>query len=185
MTVRAKILLQQVWQTKLTWDEPLPKEITDTWLTILPDLMKLSQFTVPRTYFSTSDTSTFHLYAFADASTKAYGAVVYIRRNQETSLVMSKSRVAPIKTITLPKLELMAAVMATRVVQFVVSSLHFQSNDQSNHIHLWTDSQIALHWIYKQHNPKPFISHRVAEIVRAFQPNHGHMYHLVIILLIC
>ncbi|XP_065889733.1 uncharacterized protein [Dysidea avara] len=171
VTVRAKILLQQVWQTKLTWDEPLPKEITDTWLTILPDLMKLSQFTVPRTYFSTSDTSTFHLYAFADASTKAYGAVVYICRNQETSLVMSKSRVAPIKTITLPKLELMAAVMATRLVQFVVSSLHFQSNDQSNHIHLWTDSQIALHWIYKQHNPKPFISHRVAEIVRALPAN--------------
>ena len=133
--------------------------------------MKLSQFTVPRTYFSTSDTSTFHLYAFADASTKAYGAVVYICRNQETSLVMSKSRVAPIKTITLPKLELMAAVMATRLVQFVVSSLHFQSNDQSNHTHLWTDSQIALHWIYKQHNPKPFISRRVAEIVRAFPAN--------------
>ena len=56
VTVRAKILLQQVWRTKLTWDEPLPKEITDTWLTILPDLMKMSQFTVPRTYFSTSDT---------------------------------------------------------------------------------------------------------------------------------
>ena len=88
VTVRAKILLQQVWQTKLTWDEPLPKEIT---VTILPDMMKLSQFTVPRTYFSISDTSTFHLYAFADASTKAYGAVVYICRNQKTSLVMSKS----------------------------------------------------------------------------------------------
>ena len=61
--------------------------------------------------------------------------------------------------------------MATRLVQFVVSSLHFQSNDQSNRIHLWTDSQIALHWIYKQHNPKPFISHHVAEIIRAFPAN--------------
>ena len=133
--------------------------------------MKLPQFIVPRKYFSTSDTSAFHLYAFADASTKAYGAVVYICQNQETSLVMSESRVAPIKTITLPKLELMAAVMATRLTQFVASSLHFQLNDQSNCIHLWTDSQIALHWIYKQHNSKPFVSHRVAEIVRAFPAN--------------
>ena len=51
--------------------------------------------------------------AFLDASTKAYGAVVHIYQDQETSLVMFISRVAPIKTINLPKLEIMAAVMAT------------------------------------------------------------------------
>jgi len=67
--------------------------------------MKLSLFTVPRAYFSPADMSTYQLYAFADASTKAYGAVIYICRNQETSLVMSKNCVAPIKAITLPKIE--------------------------------------------------------------------------------
>ena len=116
-------------------------------------------------------TSTCHLYAFSDASTKAYGAVVYIYQNQETSLVMSKSRVAPIKTITLPKLELMAAVMATRLVQFVRSSIHLQTDDPSTHIHMWTDSQIVLHWIYKPHLSNPFISHHVAEIVGASPGN--------------
>ena len=90
VTVRTKILLQEIWQTKLTWDEPLPTALADTWLTILPDLMKLSQLTIPRTYFRSSDTSTFHLYAFADASTKAYGAVVYICQNNEISLVRAK-----------------------------------------------------------------------------------------------
>ena len=168
MTARAKILLQQIWQTKLTWDEPLPKEITDAWLTILPDLIKLPQFTIPRSYLSTPVTPTCHLYGFSDASTKAYGAVVYICQNQETSLVMSKSCVAPIKTVTLPKLELMAAVMATRLVQFVRSSLHLQTDD---HIHMWTDSQIVLHWICRPHNSNPFVSHRVAEIVEAFPAN--------------
>jgi len=84
---------------------------------------------------------------------------------------MSKSRVAPVKTITLPKLELMTAVMATTLTQFIVSSLQLQSNDQPNYIHLWTDSQIALYWIYKQQSSKPFISHSVAEIVRAFPAN--------------
>ena len=168
VTVRAKILLQQIWQTKLTWDEPLPKEITDAWLTILPDLIKLPQFTIPRSYLTTPVTPTCHLYGFSDASTKAYGAVVYICQNQETSLVMSKSRVAPIKTVTLPKLELMAAVMATRLVQFVKSSLHLQTDD---HIHMWTDSQIVLHWIHRPNNSNPFVSHRVAEIVEAFPAN--------------
>jgi len=78
VTIRAKILLQEIWQTKLIWDEPLPKEITDSWLTILSDLMKLPQFTIPRAYLSMPVTSTCHLYAFSDASTKAYGVVVYI-----------------------------------------------------------------------------------------------------------
>ena len=115
--------------------------------------------------------SSYHLHAFSDASTKAYGAVVYICQDQETSLVMFKSRVAPITKITLPKLELMAAVMATRLVKFVRSSLHLQTDDPSSHIHMWTDSQIVLHWIYKSHNSNPFISHRVAEIAGAFSAN--------------
>ena len=172
VSVRAKILLQEIWQTKFTWDEPLSKEITDNWLSILPDLMKLSQFTIPRAYLSSPVTSACHLYAFSDASKKAYGAVVYVCQNQEVSLVMSKCRVAPIKTVTLPRLELMAAVVATRLVQFVKSAIHLQPNDSSSSIHMWTDSQIVLHWIYKSYNQsKPFISHRVSEIVRAFPAN--------------
>lgn len=71
-------------------------------------------------------TSTCHLYPFLDASNKAYGAVVYIYQDQETSLVMSKSRVAPIKTIDLPKLEIIAAVMAqtSKICQIFTSSSH-------------------------------------------------------------
>ena len=47
VTVRAKILFQQIWQTKLTWDEPLPKEMAENRLIILPQLIKLPQFTIP------------------------------------------------------------------------------------------------------------------------------------------
>jgi len=108
VTVRAKVLLQGIWQTKSSWDEPLPTEIIDSWLTILLDLMKLSLFTVQRDYFSPADMSTYQVYAFADASTKAYGAVNYICRNQETSLVMSKSCVATIKIITLHQVKMLS-----------------------------------------------------------------------------
>ena len=81
---------------------------------------------------------------------------------------MSKSRVAPIKSITLPKLELMAAVMATRLAQFVISSMNLQCHDTPCNLHLWTDSQIVLYWIYKNANSKPFVTHRVKEIVKSF-----------------
>jgi len=98
--------------------------------------MKPSNFTVPRAYFSLPGTSPYQLYAFADASTKAYGTVVYICQSREISLVMTKNRVAPLKVITLLKLKLMAAVMATQLMQFVISSLCFQPTDLLNHIHM-------------------------------------------------
>ena len=79
---------------------------------------------------------------------------------------MSKSRVAHTKSITLPKLELMAAVMAARLANFVKSSL--DNYDLSSTTHLWTDNQIVLYWIYKQTSSKPFIHLRVTEIIESF-----------------
>ena len=124
-TIRAKILLQEIWLSKVSWDEPLSNVIRDKWLAILTDIQELPTMTIPRAYSPSSNRSNDvrNIYVFSDASTKAYGAVVYICKNNQISLVMSKSRVAPIKSITLPKLELMAAVVATRLAQFVISAM--------------------------------------------------------------
>ena len=121
VTIRAKLLLQEIWQSKISWDEPLSVAIRDKWLAILTDLLELPTVTIPRAYFSSLSVSTdvCIMYVFSDASTKAYVAVVYICKNNQTCLVMSNSHVAPIKSITLPKLELMETVMATRLAQFV------------------------------------------------------------------
>ena len=91
------------------------------------------------------------------------------KQRDQTTLVMSRSRVAPVRSITLPKLELMAAVIATRVASFFIQSLHLTSNDTT--IHLWSDSQITLHWIYdikQTATTKPFIANRVMEITQTF-----------------
>ncbi|XP_065886666.1 uncharacterized protein [Dysidea avara] len=170
ITIKAKILLQDIWQSKLSWDEPLPTDIRDRWIGILADLFELPKLTVPRPYFTPSNQryNTCNMYVFSDASTKAYGTVVYLCQQGEVCLVMSKSRVAPTKTVTLPKLELMAAVMASRLANFVKSSLH--SYNLSTNTHLWTDSQIVLYWIYKQTSSKPFINHRITDIVNSFPP---------------
>ena len=98
------------------------------------------------------------LFVFADASTKAYGAIVYLSSAGHVSLAMSKTCVAPTRTITLPRLEL----MATRLTAFVCSSIPLDT--QQVRVYFWTDSQIVLHWVHKDTNTKPFISHRVKEM---------------------
>ena len=137
--IKAKILLQHIWQSKLLWDEPLPTNISETWANILANLIELLQLSVQRPYFKQKHDDC-NMFVFSDASMKKdYGAVVYI---SQVTLVMSKSRVAPTKTITLPKLELMAAVMATRLANFITCSLY--NYHLSTTTHLWTVRQIVI-----------------------------------------
>jgi len=97
---------------------------------------------------------------FADANMKAYGAVAYLTSHNYVALVMAKNRVAPLKNLTLPKLELMAAVVASRVARFVIDALYLQDT----HTYFWGDSQITLHWLQSTKVLPQFISRRVQEI---------------------
>ena len=83
------------------------------------------------------------LHVFCDASKKAYGAVIYICQGDLASFVMAKTRVVLMKNHTLPKLELMAAVVGSRLCTFVLKSLHHLHFD----VTMWSDSQITLHYI--------------------------------------
>ena len=123
----------------------------------------------PRRYFiSTSTTKSLLLHVFADASIRAYGAVAYLCHNNHSSLAIARTRVAPLKTKTLPRLELMAAVVAARLATFVISSLSPINEDIS--IHLWSDSQIVLYWLHSHKTLKPFVASRVQEINELFTP---------------
>ena len=86
---------------RIHWDEPVEKEVAKEWQAIVTDILKLPNFPIARWYFTT--TSHMELYVFADASTKAYGAIAFLCRKQEslTSFVMAKSTVAPLKALTL------------------------------------------------------------------------------------
>ena len=95
---------------------------------------------------------------------KAYGAVAYIHQGKYSSLVMSKTCIAPLKGLTLPRLELMAALIGTRLYKFISSSLALDHNFQ---MFLWSDSQIVLHWILNQKKLKPVIASRVQEITNS------------------
>ncbi|GFT62879.1 integrase catalytic domain-containing protein [Trichonephila clavipes] len=135
-------------------DELLPKIIS-----------KVNNFKIPRCILLPA-TIRIEIHGFSDASERAYAAVVYIKcfnesGQSQTRLLCSKSRVAPLKTLTIPRLELSAALLLSRLVKKVVPILQLPIHK----IWMWTDSTIALAWIKTEpHKLKTFVSNRVAEI---------------------
>ncbi|KFM82032.1 hypothetical protein X975_09549, partial [Stegodyphus mimosarum] len=106
------------------------------------------------------------LQGFADASEKAFGAVIYLQSITSpgeycSKLLCSKSRVAPIKTMTIPRLELSACLLLSKLMQKVLEALKLKIDD----VKLWSDSSIALAWINTSpHLLKTFVSNRVSQI---------------------
>ncbi|GFV28672.1 integrase catalytic domain-containing protein [Trichonephila clavipes] len=137
----------------------------EEWMNFYQKLAKVNNFEIPRCILLPS-TIRIEIHGFSDASERAYAAVVYIKcfnesGQSQTRLLCSKSRVAPLKTLTIPRLELSAALLLLRLVKKVVPILQLPINK----IWMWTDSTIALAWIKNEpHKLKTFVSNRVAEI---------------------
>ena len=105
ITVKAKIMIQDLWKQNLSWDEDVPSDHENQWLNWISDISNLTSIEIPRPYFLT-DISTRQLHIFCDSSQLAYVAVAYLRGKSGaevyTAFVMAKTKVAPIKTQTLP-----------------------------------------------------------------------------------
>ncbi|XP_054628394.1 uncharacterized protein LOC129179316 [Dunckerocampus dactyliophorus] len=173
-TIRVKCLFQDMWQRGLSWDEELPDDLSQRWQQWCIELLQLHHIVIPRWYGSESshDGQEQILHVFSDASEKAYGAVAYLQGLTAegiavTRLVMSKSRVAPIKKLTLPRLELMAALIAARMG----SNLQRAMNLHPKQIRMWSDSMIAIQWIRSSASKwKQFVANRVMEIQSLTNP---------------
>ncbi|GFV26185.1 reverse transcriptase domain-containing protein [Trichonephila clavipes] len=123
-TIRLKCLLQELWLRKLSWDDKLPPDIHAVWLQWWLELPFLSELKIPRKILDSSgDSSEVHIHTFSDASQKAYGAAAFLRVKHKdrvsVDLVTSKSRVAPLKRLSLPGLELIGALLAARLAKEV------------------------------------------------------------------
>ena len=173
--VRIKVLLQEICKLNLKWDDALPENLNHVWMEIITDLEQVIQIRIPRNYFhaNSGGINDIHLHGFCDASTKAYCAVIYIiLRNDngsEIKLVTSKSRVAPLKCLTIPRLELMAALILARLMETTKRAL--ESRISINSVTYWSDSTIVLSWIKNNRNYKQFVSHRVKEILKLTKPS--------------
>ncbi|XP_068708196.1 uncharacterized protein [Montipora foliosa] len=114
-TVRAKILFHDLWLKGLHWDDPLDSGIKAKWLSWKSELLQVKYVSVPRCFGSgIKQDSALEVHGFGDSSLKAYGAAVYIRTRDKqdhvtSQLVISNSTVASIKTVSLTRLERLAA----------------------------------------------------------------------------
>ncbi len=166
VVVRAKILMQEIWSSKIDWDDKLPASILDKWKNFSQNIHYLNSLEIPRYLFSNCEFIEIQIHGFADASLAAYGACVYVRgiysnNTASSSLLCSKSRIAPLKTISLPRLELCGALLLARLVSKVTSVLQLKITKT----YLWTDSQIVLSWLKGTPNRwTTFVANRVAEI---------------------
>ncbi|XP_060588234.1 uncharacterized protein LOC132743696 [Ruditapes philippinarum] len=162
VTVRAKLLVQDLWKKKFDWDTPLPVDIINTWTDLSIDLNSVIQTKFQRPYFptteNTANSADFNLHVFVDASARAYGAVAYLTSGHTSTIVFAKNRVAPVKEITLPRLELMAALIGARVTHHVSNAFTCKK------ITSLSDSQNVLSWLKSTNTLKRFMLNRVEEI---------------------
>ncbi|XP_055589128.1 uncharacterized protein LOC129741429 [Uranotaenia lowii] len=166
--VSAKILLQQLWKYQLNWDDEIPHEITSAWQNIKKELPKLQEMEFPRRAIP-SKPHYLELHGFSDASTKAYGACIYMRHidsegNITTNLLCAKSRVAPLKEISLPRLELKGALLMAELG-------HRAKKLFGEREYYWSDSQVVIAWIHGSPDRwKQFVKNRVIAILQHTTP---------------
>ena len=146
---------------------------------MIKDLDALQTLTIPRYYRDTFNESDWlvQLHVFVDSSEKAFAACAYFRFESQMTgkvrivFVMGKCRVAPIKPLTIPKLELQAAVLGTRLASCILKEHRYRPSE----VHFWTDSTTVLNWIYNTTSRHPiFIASRVAEIQDSTMPKQWH-----------
>ncbi|KFM71288.1 hypothetical protein X975_00963, partial [Stegodyphus mimosarum] len=171
--IRIKLLLQEIWERACDWDEELPEDLRQKWIMWCSETGKLIEVTIPRYCFLGCKNEQAEVHVFCDASPSAYGTVVYFRycennANYRVSFIMSKSRVSPLKKLTLPRLELMAMVIGARVGNYLKSVF----KDKIGRIVFWSDSCIALYWVKGSAKRwKQFVANRVVEIQDRSSPS--------------
>ena len=145
--ITGKMIFQEMTKMKLSWDEVMPEVIEKRWKDWLDDLRTLNKFTIPRCLQPNDRVAVVsaQLHHFCDASSQAYGAVTFLKMiNQKGSvhvmLVTSKARLAPIKSMSIPRLELTAAVLAAKIDHVLRKEITIPLEQSS----LWTDSEIVL-----------------------------------------
>ena len=173
--LRAKILIQRLWSLKIDWDEEISGAELSQWKSWLDDLPKVELIKVPRCLkvSPTSDITRVQLHLFSDASDDAFAAVAYTRMTDAdgrhtVSLVMSRTRVAPLKKLSIVRLELQAAVLAVRLAKTIQNELTYSFDD----IIFWSDSQVVIQFIENESRMfQTFVANRVSEIRDSTDPS--------------
>ncbi|XP_072392451.1 uncharacterized protein [Diabrotica undecimpunctata] len=175
--IYVKILLQEIWRSNISWDQPITNEQCQKWLVWLKQLPEIEKVSIPRYFLNKlenwKDTNT-QMHIFVDASEHASACVAYLRIMKkdviECTLIGAKTHVAPLKPQTIPRLELNGAVMGSR---FAKSLCQYLSITVHNIVY-WTDSSTVLSWLRNEEPRKlpKYVAYRVAEIQQNSMISH-------------
>ncbi|XP_058820084.1 uncharacterized protein LOC131682540 [Topomyia yanbarensis] len=164
-----KVLLQEIWRSGTHWDEAIRSDLFAKWRTWLKLLPEVETVRIPRCYRLTTSTNRntdVQLHIFVDASETGFGAVAYLRFQEgqiiECSLLGAKTRVAPLKYVSIPRLELQAAVLGCRMAKLYAEALSVPIRKRF----FWTDSHDVMCWLQSDHRRySQFVACRVSEIL--------------------
>ncbi|XP_051784871.1 uncharacterized protein LOC127528375, partial [Erpetoichthys calabaricus] len=171
----AKLILRDLCKEKFGWDEQVEVKHIQKWKKWMDDLQLLVDYKVNRCFkptgFGTIKTAQMH--HFADASEDGYGTVTYLVLTNEEgkkhcSFLMAKSRVAPLKQVTIPRLELTATVVAIKMDKMLKGEFQMPLEEST----FWTDSTTVLKYISSESTRfKTFVANRISVIRDHSQPS--------------
>ncbi|XP_058826961.1 uncharacterized protein LOC131686947 [Topomyia yanbarensis] len=168
--IHGKMLLQDVWRSGIEWDDVVSDSIFERWLKWTRLFSEVSVVRIPRCYFHEATLEHYdglQLHVFVDASEVAYSAAAYFRVVNphgigECALVAAKAKVAPLKPLSVPRMELQAAVLGSRLMKFVEEAHSLTIARR----YLWTDSATVLSWLRADHRRyKQFVACRIGELL--------------------
>ena len=167
--VAARVFLQELWRNKYDWDTPLSTELAAEWAKWIAGLDLLPTIRIPRALRLSSAITSTQVHCFADASALACSACAYVVHTYDaytttSRLAVAKSKVAPLKQISIPRLELMAAILALDLAYTLTRTLNINMSD----VHFWSDSTNVLCWLKNDSRTlNSFVGTRTAKIQRA------------------
>ncbi|KAJ8977222.1 hypothetical protein NQ317_002475 [Molorchus minor] len=176
-TLFVKLLINKLWKIKLDWDESAPQAIEKTWEKFQDEFSLLNELKIPRHVLVFENTS-LEIIGFADASSAGLASVVYIRAvdtsgHVSVTFLCAQTKVAPISSITLPRLELAAATNLASLIDHVRDT--FSKRTPIKNIYAFSDSMITLNWIHSSPRKwKTFVSNRVTKIQNYLPASHWY-----------
>ncbi|XP_049918294.1 uncharacterized protein LOC126401218, partial [Epinephelus moara] len=181
LTLPAKLILQDLCRRSNGWDDQIPSAPQQQWMKLLQDLEKVTTFSIHRCLKPPDFGQPTHgqLHHFSDASESGYGTVTYLRLQNNSNIIhvsfmLCKARVAPLKQVTIPRLELTAAVLAVRVDTMLRAELQLLLEKSC----FWTDSTSVLKYIRNEDRRfQTFVANRISTIRRATDVSQWRYIH--------
>jgi hypothetical protein len=163
--LRHKFLLQKCWEVKGDWDQEVPEDVKNYFLFWLRELPLLEEVRIPR-WLKGIEESVLNcsLHTFCDASKAAYAAAVFVRTEYsicvQVQLVQARSRVSPLKQLTIPRLKLLDATIGAGLAV----SVKKETEQSKPSLFFWSDSYTVIAWIQKEDSCGVFLWNRIQEI---------------------